>query len=264
MKFWICSFQIVALVRSMKKFDLRSSFKDRRKLRNGKILTLKKNPILKKKSILKTKNDIGPCIKRTSSDLNSFNIGNKTNCDTMTSSKKYEHLINNRRQLYIVLTRIPSALENRTSIEDQNNSSKYCYTNLENYVRLNEVHIYNKLEPKIENKSNSITRKSKRTIIPSKPLKKKDDLKTKLTNDLSVTYETNSDVRITRRKTVMLQTEERKQLDQVMLDKFPNNKFNMIGVKLNDISKEVKFLRTLGLICRFKCPLSTSNIKKKT
>lgn len=232
----------------MNKTDLRSSSK---KLRNGKVLNKKNNTIITIKPKLKIKNIK---IKTASNDLKNLLSKNKQNSHKMTLTTKCGNLLDNR-ELVILLNRIPTD----DQINNNNMNNKNCYTNLEEYIQQNEVQIYNKHEPK-ETKTDLITRKPKRTIMQSKPLKKQNNLE--ITN--SDNYDKKSDSIITRRKTVMLQTEERKQLDQMMFDKFPNNTFKMLcAIQLDDINKEAKFLRKLGLTCRFKCPLSTSSIKKK-
>lgn len=232
----------------MNKADLRSSSK---KLRSGKILTDKNNTIITIKPKLKIKNKE---IKTASNDLKNLLSKTKQNSHKMTLTTKYDHLFDNR-ELVILLNRIPTD----DQINNNNFNNKNGYTNLEEYIEQNEVQIYNKHEPK-ETNTNLITRKPKRTILQSKPLKKQNNLE--ITN--SDNYDKKSDSIITRRKTVMLQTEERKQLDQMMFDKFPNNTFKMLcAIQLDDINEEAKFLRKLGLKCRFKCSLSTSNIKKK-
>ncbi|CAI6356567.1 unnamed protein product [Macrosiphum euphorbiae] len=104
------------------------------------------------------------------------------------------------------------------------------------------------------------TKETKQTCMTSNSFNNKSVLKSE-SSDHSVINQT-PDVRITRLKTMKLQTEERKQMDQVFFDKFPNTTFKMFAIKLYDINEEVKFLRTLGLICRFKCPF-TSKVKKK-
>lgn len=232
----------------MNKTDLRSFSK---KLRNGKILIEKNNSIITIKPKLKIKNKK---IETASNDLKNLFSKNKQNSNNMTLTTKYGHLFDNR-ELVILLNRIP--IEDQ--INNNNINNKNCYTNLEEYIQQNEVQIYNKHEPK-ETTTNLITRKPKRTIMQPKPLKKQNNLE--ITN--SDNYDKKSDSIITRRKTVMLQTEERKQLDQMMFDKFPDNTFKMLcAIQLDDINEEAKFLRKLGLTCRFKCPLSTSSVKKK-
>lgn len=124
----------------------------------------------------------------------------------------------------------------------------------------NELKIYNELEPKKEINTELVpTKNTIQTAIPPISSSKKNNINN---NTNSVTNQ-NSDVRITRGKTIQLQIEERKQLDQIIISKFPNYTFKMSEIKLDDISEEAKFLRTLGLICRFKCPLTTCKLRKK-
>lgn len=244
MEFKICL--IFKQIGSMNKTDLRSSSK---KLRNGKILPEQNNSItIKPKLKMKT----------ASNDLKNMFSKNKQDSPKITLTTRYGHLFDNR-ELVILINRIPTSLKNSVSTEDQINN-KNCYTNLEDCIQQNEIQIYNKHEPK-KTETDLITRKPKRTIMQSKPLKKQNNLDITTNSD---NYDKKSDSIITRRKTVMLQTEERKQLDQMMFNKFPNNTFKMLcAIQLDDINEEAKFLRKLGLTCRFKCPLSTSNVKKK-
>lgn len=237
-------------------------------LRNGKIINSRKNAVKKKKPVLKTqtKNDNQlSFFKRSQGDLNKLQNKNKKKI-TEVVNNNYNNLIKSHDS-YLLLLKWPSIF-NHVLLGDQiynnfnKNVNKNCYTNLEDYIQLNEVLIYNELEPKIEIGQELITtKKTKQSIIPLNSLKNKKKFKTKTLNN-SVTNH-NFDVRITRGKSIKLQAEKRKQLDKVIFDKFPNNKFNMIAIQLNDINKEVQFLRTLGLICRFKCPLSPVKLKRK-
>lgn len=245
----------------MKKFNLRSP---PRKLRNGKVLNPNKNTLIEKKSTVKRKNDSQVALlKRNSRNLNSLSVINKNNSHEMTVNSKYGHLFGSR-ELVILLNKLPPSIITRVSFGDQSNNyknnKKNCYKNIEDYIQLNEVQIYNELEP-IKTETNLISRKTKRAIMPSRSLKKQNDLKTKLL-DHSVVNEKCSETRITRGKTIMLQTEERKQLDQIIFNKFPENTFKMSAVQLDDFTEEVKFLKKLGLTCRFKYQLSTCKVKK--
>jgi len=235
-----------------------------RKLRNGKVLNPNKNSLIEKKSTVKTKNDNQVSfLKRTSSNLNSLFVKNKNNSHEMTVNTNCGHLFDSR-ELIILLNKIPPSIISRVSFDDQSNNyknnNKNCYKNIEDYIQLNEVQIYNELEP-IKTETDLISRKTKRASIPSRSLKKQNNLKIKLL-DQSEINEKCSDSRITRGKTIMLQTEERKQLDQIIFNKFPENTFKMFAVQLDDFTEEVKFLRKLGLTCRFKYPLSTCKVKK--
>jgi len=164
--------------------------------------------------------------------------------------------------LYLLLEKIPSLINSVQFNNDNNNSSKNCYTNLEDFIELNELQIYNELQPKILSKVQLISKvKSEETVIPLHSVNKKKHLKTK-SLDRSVSNQ-NNDVRMTRGKTIRLQTEERKKLDKIIFDKYPNNTFKMFAIRLDDITEEVKFLKTLGLICRFKCPLSPAKLKTR-
>lgn len=242
----------------MKKSTTLSAYKPRI-LRNGKIVIPKTKNIVKKKSISKEKiNNKLSFLKTSSNDISNLSIKNKN--ELMVTSK-YNHIFDNRH-LYVLLTKLPPSIINRDSFDDQNNNNNNKhYTKVEDYIQLNELQIYNKLEPKID-KSEMLTatKKMKQKSMTLTSFKNKRILKAK-TCDHSVTSQT-SDVRITRGKTIKLQTEERKQLDQIIFDKFPNNTFNMFAIQLYDINEEVKFLRTLGLTCRFKCPFNCK-IKKK-
>lgn len=237
-------------------------------LRNGKVINSRKNTkkCKKKKSVLKTqtKNENQLSFLKTSQDdLNKLQNKNKNNLtEIMVATNNYDHLIKSHDS-YLLLLKWPSIFNEVPLAEKTyNNFNKNCYTNLEDYIQLNEVLIYNELKPNIEIRQElTTTDKTKQSIIPLNTFKNKNKLKTKTLNHSVTTH--NSDVRITRGKSLKLQAEERKQLDKVIFDKFPNNKFNMFAIQLNDINKEVQFLRTLGLICRFKCPLSPVKLKRK-
>lgn len=246
----------------MKKSNLRSASK---KPRNGKVSSKKKNSSTKNKSTVKTKND-NPVsfLRRTSNNLNpSLVVNSKNNSHEISVNKNCGNLVG-CRELVILLKKIPPSIITRVSFDNQTvnskNSNKNCYTNLEDYIQLNEVQIYNELKPMNTN-TDSISKKTKRAILPSKSLKKHTDLKA--TIDHPEMNKTLSDTRITRGKSILLQTEERKQLDQMIFNKFPENTFKMFAVQLDDFTEEVKFLSNLGLTCRFKCKLSTRNVKKK-
>lgn len=234
-------------------------------LRNGKVINSRKNTFKKKKPVLKTqtKNDNQLSFPKTSQgDLNKLQNKNKNNLTEIMVANNYDHLIKGHDS-YLLLLKWPSIF-NEVPLDERiyNNFNKNCYTNLEDYIQLNEVLIYNELQPNIEIRQElTTTEKTKQSIIPLNSFKNKNKFKTKTLNHSVTTH--NSDVRITRGKSIKLQAEERKQLDKVIFDKFPNNKFNMFAIQLNDINKEVQFLRTLGLICRFKCPLSPVKLKRK-
>lgn len=242
----------------MKKSMILSAYKPRI-LRNGKIVIEKKNNIIQKKSIPKEKivNKLS-FLKTSSNDISNLNVKNK---NEMMVASNYNNILDNRN-LYVMLTKLPPSIINGYSFDDHNNNNNKNYTKLEDYIQLNELQIYNKLEPKVEKfKMLTATKETKQTDMTSNSFNNKSVLKAK-TCDHSVKNQT-TDVRITRGKTIKLQTEARKQLDQIIFDKFPNNTFKMFAIQLYDINEEVKFLRTLGLIYRFKCPY-TSKIKKKT
>lgn len=228
-------------------------------LRNGKIVTKKKNKI--KKCLPKLKNDQSSFLSTTPSDLKNVTVNSKNENDK-DMEKKYNDILGNQ-ELYIILKRVPLSLLDKVPFDDQNNNrNKNGYTNLEDYIQLNEVQIYNELEPKIEKKAELPNPRTTEQIIPSNGFNKKINLKTKRYKSLITNQ--NNEVRITRGKTIKRKTEERKQLDQLIFDKFPKNTFKLMAVQLNDINKEVKFLKKLGLTCRFKCPLTPTTCKKKS
>ncbi|XP_060847432.1 LOW QUALITY PROTEIN: uncharacterized protein DDB_G0286175-like [Rhopalosiphum padi] len=243
----------------MKKSMILSTYNPRI-LRNGKIVIQKKKYTTQKKSISKKKiNNKLSFLKTSSNNISNLNLKNK---NELMAASNYNHILDNRH-LYVLLTRLPPTVINGDLFDDQNNNNNNKnYTKLENYIQLNELQIYNKLEPKID-KSEMLTatKETKQTSIKSNSFNDKSIMKAK-TCDHSVINQS-PDVRITRGKTIKLQTEERKQLDQIIFDKFPNNTFKMFAIQLSDINEEVKFLRTLGLICRFKCPFNCK-IKKKS
>ncbi|XP_025198368.1 uncharacterized protein LOC112596786 [Melanaphis sacchari] len=243
----------------MKKSIILSTSKPRI-LRNGKIVITKNKNIVKKKSNFKEKiNDKLSFIKTSSNEISNINVKNK---NELVVASNYNHIFENRH-VYVLLTKLPSPLViDRDLFNDLNNNNNKNYTKLEDYIQSNELQIYNNLEPKIEkSKMLTATKKTKQTGMTSSSLDNKSISKTKSRNH-SIINQT-SDVRITRGKTIKLQTEERKQLDQIMFNKFPDSTFKMLAIQMYDINKEVKFLRTLGLICRFKCPLNCKT-KKKT
>lgn len=237
-------------------------YSNHKKLRNGKIITpRKKNSIQKKKKILNFKKDKKLSLFKTSPiEQDSLN---KKNSFDMTVTKHYGNLVDNR-SLYILLEKIPSFITDvHFGNGNNNNSNKYCYTNLEDYIVLNELQIYNDLQPKVESRAQLITKvKSKKPDVPLGSVNTEKNLQTKSSENHSVTDQ-NIDVRMTRGKTVKYQIEERKQLDKIIFDKFPNNTFKMFVIQLDDITEEIKFLRTLGLICRFKCLLTPAKLKNK-
>lgn len=219
--------------------------------------------MVKKKCSFKTKNvfqhptkydDNGLSLnKRSSRKLNGLHVNNKNDSDKKLKITKNNNL--QKGNLYILLTRLP--FTNSKIIFNSSNNNTNGYTNLENYIRFNEVQICDKIVLKLEPttlKNEQREETQQKVITP-----KADRLKNKISNH-SVTNQ-NADQRITRGKALKLQTEKRKQLDKIMFDKFPKNTFKMFAIQLNDINKEVEFLRTLGLICRFKSSLSVGKIK---
>lgn len=247
----------------MKTFKISPS-SNPRILRSGKIVSPRKNAMIKKKAVLKMKIDNQFFFPKTSQkDLSTLHDKNKNGSHDIMVTTAYDHLFDNRG-LYILLKELswPVLNDIKVTLDDQNNNNcnKNCYKNLEDYIQLNELQIYNELEPKKERNTELITtKKAIQTAITPNIMSKKNKTKA---NSNSVTNQ-NIDVRITRGKTIKLQIEERKQLDQIMFSKFPNNTFKMFVIKLDDISEEAKFLSSLGLTCRFKCPLTTYKLRKK-
>jgi len=241
----------------MKKSMVLSAYKPR-VLRNGKIVTSQKNNIIQKKSISKKKiNNKLSFLKKSSNDISNINVKNKN--EIMVASN-YNHMLDNR-ELYVMLTKLPPSITNGNLFDDyKNNNSNKNYTKLEDYIQLNELQIYNKLEPEME-KCHMLAATKENKPNTSNSFNNKGVLKAKTCDHLVVNH--TPDVRITRGKTIKLQTEERKQLDQIIFNKFPNNTFKMFAIQLYDINEEVNFLRKLGLTCRFKCPF-TCKIRKKT
>lgn len=121
-----------------------------------------------------------------------------------------------------------------TSDQNSDEINQHChnigYTNLENHVQLNEIQVYNYLKPVM------VEEKPKPEL--SNSLNKKKNLKAinQITNRC-----------ITRNEALKLQIENRKKLDQVMIDKFPNITFKNVVIQLCDIFKQIKFLKNLGL-----------------
>lgn len=226
-------------------------------LRNGKILISKKKNTLKKKSLPKEKiNNKLSFLKTSSKDISNLNVKNN---NKMMVPSNYNHIFD-KSHLFVMLSKLPPSIiyGDQFDYNNSNNNNKN-YTKLEDYILLNELQIYNKLEPKKEKcLMLTATKEPKQTRMTSNSFNNKSILKSETCSEVNQT----PDVRITRGKTIKLQTEERKQLDQIIFDKFPNNTFKMFAIKLYDINEEVKFLRTLGLICRFKCPF-TSKVKRK-
>lgn len=230
-----------------------------RVLRNGKIVSPKNNTIIKKKSIEKTNNnDHLSILKKGPSSLSNIPVKNLNDShEMMVSTTNYE-----LRGLCILLKKLPETNEGLFDYQKNNNNNKNCYTNLEDCIKLNEVQIYNKLEAKTEIKPELLTlKKANETVVSPNSLNKKNTLRTKKVGG-SIDNQ-NFEVIMTRGKIIKRQTEERKQLDQIIFNKFPKTTFKMFAIKLDDFSEEVKFLRTLGLICRFKSPLTTYRTKKK-
>lgn len=232
-----------------------------RVLRNGKIVLPKKeNTIIKKKSIMKIdNNDNLSFLKKGCSDVSNLHVKNLNDShEMMMTTTNY-----NFDDLCILFKNLPNSVIHEGPLfnKKNNSSNKNDYTNLEDYIQLNEVQICNKLETKTEIKPELLTmKKVEQKAVTSKSSNKKNNEKSKKVG-CSVDYH-NSGVRMTRGKIIKLQTEERKQLDQIIFNKFPKIKFKMFAIQLDDIYKEVKFLRTLGLTCRFKSPL-THKTKKK-
>lgn len=234
-----------------------------RVLRNGKIVSPKENTIIKKKSTRKTSNnDHLSILKKDSNGLDNEHVKNiNKSHGIMVTTTNYD----DSRGLCILFENIPKLVINEGPLRGQKNncSNKNGYTNLEDYIQLNEVQIYNKLKAKTEIKPELLTmEKDNQTVESSNSSDKKNNRRSKKVDGLVNCQ--NSEVRMTRRKTIKLQIEERKQLDQLIFNRYPKNTFKMFAIQLDDISKEVKFLRTLGLICRFKSPLTIYKTKRKS
>lgn len=119
-----------------------------------------------------------------------------------------------------------------------------------------------KLEPNIEIKSESSkTKNAKRKMLPLNFFDQNNNLKTKdLDNSV---LNKNYDLRMTRGKAAKLKQEERKQLDQILIDKYPNVKIKTCSVQLNNVNEQIKFLKTFGLKYRFELLLTNCKSKKK-
>ncbi|XP_025417739.1 uncharacterized protein LOC112688653 [Sipha flava] len=231
-----------------------------RVLRNGKIVSLKENTKIKKKSTLKKdKNDNLSFLKNGYSGVSNLHDNNLNDPHKMMVNTNNYDL----GGLCILLKNLPNSVihEDPFYNKKDNSSNKNDYTNLEDYIQLNEVQICNKLEAKTEIKPKLLPMKNvNQKVGTRKSLIKKNNIATKEVGG-SIDYQ-NIDVRMTRGKIIKLQTEERKQLDQIIFNKFPKIKFKMFAIQLDDIYKEEKFLRTLGLTCRFKSPLTFKTKKK--
>ncbi|VVC29537.1 Hypothetical protein CINCED_3A016715 [Cinara cedri] len=193
-------------------------------LRNGKVVLSRKNSTVKKKN-----GKLSFYRTTSTSNFNSLNVKNKTESN--------ERIV----------------IQNKDCDEQNNHHS---YNKLENHIQLNEVQIYNNHETKILEKKSGLITVEKPKPVPSNSINKNKKLKTNLVNDQII------NPRITRSETIKLQTEERKRSDQVLIDKFPKNIFKNVVIQLYDIVEQIKFVRMLGLICRFKCSLTNSKIKK--
>lgn len=231
-------------------------------LRNGKILTPRKKTTIKKSSILKKNVNHLSILKNSPTnhkDVYDMTLIDKSHSDGKILTSNFTSFINNN-ELFILVKNIPPSINYENSFVDH--CSKNCYINIEDYIQLNEVQIYNVIQPKIEKNLELFKiKKTKKTILPSNSFNETNSFIEK-TNNRSLPNKS-LNIHMTRGKTIELQSEQRKQLDQVMFNKFPNNTFKMFAIQLYDITKEVEFLRTLGLTCRFKCPLSNCKQRRK-
>lgn len=227
-----------------------------RTLRNGKTVSPGKIVMRKKKSMLKIKNVeqlVHPKISQ--SDLSILHVENKNNfnasvCDLLGI-----------RELYILLENVswPVINNEKNTLHDQNNNKRY--KNSEDCNQFNEFQFFNEQEQKKETKSELVNTKTflPTAISPSNLIKKNGIQTGTKTNSAINKY---TDVRITRGMTTKLKIEEREQLNQKLINKFPDITFNKCFVKLDDISEKAKFLKTLGLTCRFKSSLTTLKLKR--
>ncbi|XP_050529593.1 uncharacterized protein LOC126899092 [Daktulosphaira vitifoliae] len=249
----------------MKGLETRQTSKYHHKtLRNGKILIPRKTK-MEKKITIKAKNNIQLPLEKIKIDrfkvkLNSVSDINKNDIPNVKVSNNTERILNGRK-LYIVLTKLPLSIGNRESsiIDDQNNNySRNGYKKLENFINYNEIQIYNNHEFGFTSGRDKYPKNSQSISLPilQNGSSKKKVIKQKKLVDEQINE------RITRGKIIKQKTEERKQLDKIMFDKFPKDTFKKLDVQLNDISKEVKFLSTLGLRCRCKCPLTNGKIRR--
>jgi len=190
--------------------------------------------------------------KKSSKDIGNLNV--KNNNEIMVPFN-YNHNIDNRN-LCVMPNKQPPSIIYGGPFDDNDNNNNKNYTKLEDRdILLNEFKTCPELEPKIDKcHMLTVTKETKQTRMTSNFFNNKRVLKAEICDNLIV--DQTPDVRITRGKIIKLQREKRKQLDQKLLDKFPKNTFKKFNIKVYDIKKEVKFLRTLGLIYRFKCPFS--------
>lgn len=145
---------------------------------------------------------------------------------------------------------------NKSLVDTQNNddSNRNNYRNLKDDIdRAHDVsHEYS---PKIKSVSWAKTvKKTKSNCQPSKCTKEKCTSQTEIYDDSIINQ--NTDARLTRNMKIKLQKEERKQLDDVLLEKYRDKIIKTPIIQLDNITEKAKFLSTLGLTCRFQCPLS--------
>ncbi|XP_050438214.1 probable WRKY transcription factor protein 1 [Adelges cooleyi] len=259
----------------MRRSETSQTIKKHRILRNGKILIPTKKKLKKKNTNSNSQMSHNNCIKANYIGYNNTN-------DTDIYDKllnKYDHVLNGRK-LFIVLTKLPSISQtqllpnhpnfnknnkkntnnttnNNNNKSNNNNNYRNGYKKLENFISSNEIQIYDNLGIKMNFKSQLNVAKNQELQIPTPTI-------VNSINKIKIVKQKDEQVdkRITRGKSIKQKSEERKQLDKIMFDKFPNNTFKKFAVRLDDISKEVKFLSSLGLTFRCKCPL-TYNKKRR-
>lgn len=193
-------------------------------LRNGKVVFSRK-----KSEVKKQKSKLSFC--RTSARyFNSLHIKDKTNSN-MTPIENYD---------------IQKNYEN-------NNTG---YTNLENLVEMNKTRVYKYLELiVVEKKSELMTVENTKPGPSTNSSNGKNCLKTNQVNN-------RINGPITRSEAVKLRAENKKNVEQVMIDKFPKKTFRNVVIQLWDIVEQVKFLQTLGLAYRYKCSFTNCTVKK--
>lgn len=196
-------------------------------LRNGKVVFSRKRTKEKKRN-----SKLSFCSTR---DFNSLHVKDKTHSNKM------------------IVTPIQIC-----DIQNNNQNKNIGYTNLENLVELNKTQVYKYLKPMVvENKSELITVENTKPVPSTNSLKGKNCLKTNYINN-------RFNGPITRSEAVKIRAENKKKLEQVMIDKFPKNTFKNVVIHLWDIVEQVKFLKTLGLVYRYKCSFTNCKIKNKT
>lgn len=236
-----------------------SSFSNLIILRSGKTMQFRQNPIKKKK---RSQKKITNNYNQTLSFLDSSSI-DYLEMRTMNNNSYKKLVIVSNYNFYeddfYKFIKSKSGSINEDPFDKQNNISSTSCTNFKNDCLLNDIQ-HKQSEVNLEACSmpeSIIKEKTKLAVLSSKPKRKNITIKpTRGCGDHSIINQS-TDVRITRGKKLQLEIEKRKELDQILLNKYDGLLKEPV-VELQNIAVKIQFFSKLGLKYSHKCSVINS------